>query len=130
MSLNDEQLEELLKSLRDPERSDERKRILSTLTPQQAKALRKRFGIIDLPDTSVSLEDVQKQFRVTRERIRQIEEKALRKLGKTPPVREGIECSFCGKYESEVKKIISWDTNVSICNECVETAKELVDEKE
>ena len=130
MSIDDEQLEELLRSLNDPESSDERKRILSTLTPQQAKALRKRFGRFDWPDTPASLEDVQKQFRVTRERIRQIEEKALRRLGKTPPVREGIECSFCGKYESEVKKIISWDTGVTICNECVETAKEMVDEKE
>jgi RNA polymerase primary sigma factor len=52
--------------------------ILHTLTPREAKVLRMRFGI-DM-NTDHTLEEVGKQFDVTRERIRQIEAKALRKL--------------------------------------------------
>jgi len=52
--------------------------VLSTLTPREAKVLRMRFGI-DM-NTDHTLEEVGKQFDVTRERIRQIEAKALRKL--------------------------------------------------
>ena len=52
--------------------------ILSTLTPREAKVLRMRFGIG--MNTDHTLEEVGKQFDVTRERIRQIEAKALRKL--------------------------------------------------
>ncbi len=52
--------------------------ILSSLTPREAKVLRMRFGI-DM-NSDHTLEEVGKQFDVTRERIRQIEAKALRKL--------------------------------------------------
>ena len=52
--------------------------ILSGLTAREAKVLRMRFGI-DM-NTDHTLEEVGKQFDVTRERIRQIEAKALRKL--------------------------------------------------
>jgi len=52
--------------------------ILASLTPREAKVLRMRFGI-DMT-TDHTLEEVGKQFDVTRERIRQIEAKALRKL--------------------------------------------------
>ncbi|MBS1191364.1 MAG: rpoD [Rhodocyclaceae bacterium] len=54
------------------------KEILDTLTPREAKVLRMRFGIE--MNTDHTLEEVGKQFDVTRERIRQIEAKALRKL--------------------------------------------------
>jgi RNA polymerase primary sigma factor len=57
---------------------DATKDILDTLTPREAKVLRMRFGI-DM-NTDHTLEEVGKQFDVTRERIRQIEAKALRKL--------------------------------------------------
>lgn len=53
-------------------------KILNTLTPREAKVLRMRFGIN--MNTDHTLEEVGKQFDVTRERIRQIEAKALRKL--------------------------------------------------
>ena len=52
--------------------------ILEGLTPREAKVLRMRFGIE--MNTDHTLEEVGKQFDVTRERIRQIEAKALRKL--------------------------------------------------
>jgi len=52
--------------------------ILESLTPREAKVLRMRFGIH--MNTDHTLEEVGKQFDVTRERIRQIEAKALRKL--------------------------------------------------
>ncbi len=57
---------------------DATKEILDSLTPREAKVLRMRFGIE--MNTDHTLEEVGKQFDVTRERIRQIEAKALRKL--------------------------------------------------
>ena len=53
-------------------------RILSSLTPREERVLRMRFGIG--MNTDHTLEEVGQQFNVTRERIRQIEAKALRKL--------------------------------------------------
>jgi len=58
--------------------SEATREILASLTPREAKVLRMRFGI-DM-NTDHTLEEVGKQFDVTRERIRQIEAKALRKL--------------------------------------------------
>ena len=52
--------------------------VMSTLTPREAKVLRLRFGLDD--GKARTLEEVGKEFEVTRERIRQIEAKALRKL--------------------------------------------------
>ena len=67
--------------------------VLGTLTPREEKVLRLRFGLEDgRPRT---LEEVGKEFNVTRERIRQIEAKALRKL--RHPVRSQILRSY---YES------------------------------
>ena len=54
------------------------KEVLDSLTPREAKVLRMRFGIE--MNTDHTLEEVGKQFDVTRERIRQIEAKAIRKL--------------------------------------------------
>ena len=64
--------------------------VLSSLTPREAKVLRMRFGI-DM-NTDHTLEEVGKQFDVTRERIRQIEAKALRKL--RHPTRSEMLRSF------------------------------------
>lgn len=50
---------------------------MKTLTPREAKVLKLRFGLED--GKSRTLEEVGKEFNVTRERIRQIEAKALRK---------------------------------------------------
>jgi RNA polymerase primary sigma factor len=58
--------------------SDATRDVLDSLTPREAKVLRMRFGIE--MNTDHTLEEVGKQFDVTRERIRQIEAKALRKL--------------------------------------------------
>ena len=52
--------------------------VMSTLTPREAKVLKLRFGLED--GKARTLEEVGKEFKVTRERIRQIEAKALRKL--------------------------------------------------
>ena len=52
--------------------------VLSTLTPREEKVLRLRFGLDD--GRTRTLEEVGREFNVTRERIRQIEAKALRKL--------------------------------------------------
>jgi len=66
--------------------------VLAGLTPREAKVLRMRFGI-DM-NTDHTLEEVGKQFDVTRERIRQIEAKALRKLrhpSRSEPLRSFLE---------------------------------------
>ncbi len=58
--------------------SDQTRKVLSTLTPREEKVLKMRFGIGE--DREFTLEEVGEYFNVTRERIRQIEGKALRKL--------------------------------------------------
>jgi RNA polymerase primary sigma factor len=58
--------------------SEQTRKVLSTLTPREEKVLRMRFGIGEKSDHT--LEEVGQDFFVTRERIRQIEAKALRKL--------------------------------------------------
>ncbi len=58
--------------------SQQTRRVLATLTPREEKVLRMRFGIGEKADHT--LEEVGRDFAVTRERIRQIEAKALRKL--------------------------------------------------
>ncbi len=58
--------------------SEQTRKALSTLTPREEKVLRMRFGITEKSDHT--LEEVGQKFDVTRERIRQIEAKALRKL--------------------------------------------------
>ncbi|MDO8433425.1 MAG: RNA polymerase sigma factor RpoD [Candidatus Binatus sp.] len=60
---------------------EQTRKVLATLTPREEQILRMRFGIGQ--KTDYTLEEVGKQFAVTRERIRQIEAKALRKLRQT-----------------------------------------------
>ena len=67
-----------MESATDEGLNDATREVLDTLTAREAKVLRMRFGI-DM-NTDHTLEEVGKQFDVTRERIRQIEAKALRKL--------------------------------------------------
>ena len=73
--------------------------VLATLTPREAKVLRMRFGI-DMP-TDHTLEEVGKQFDVTRERIRQIEAKALRKL-RHPNRSEPVSYTHLDVYKRQV----------------------------
>jgi RNA polymerase primary sigma factor len=67
--------------------------VLDTLTPREAMVLRLRFGLDD--GRQRTLEEVGKEFEVTRERIRQIEAKALRKLrhpSRSKKLRDFLEC--------------------------------------
>jgi len=65
---------------------DRIKNVLDTLTPREREVLEQRFGLID--GYSRTLEEVGKQFQVTRERIRQIEAKALRKMRHPTRIRQ------------------------------------------
>jgi RNA polymerase primary sigma factor len=65
---------------------DRLKDVLSTLTEREQQVLNLRFGLAD--GYSRTLEEVGKQFNVTRERIRQIEAKALRKLRHPTRIRK------------------------------------------
>ncbi len=67
--------------------------VLQTLTPREAKVLKLRFGLID--GRQRTLEEVGKEFNVTRERIRQIEAKALRKLrhpSRSKKLKDFLDC--------------------------------------
>jgi RNA polymerase primary sigma factor len=70
--------------------SEQIAKVLADLTPREEQVLRKRFGIGEKSDHT--LEEVGKLFNVTRERIRQIEAKALRKL--RHPVRSSVLRSY------------------------------------
>jgi RNA polymerase primary sigma factor len=74
--------------------SEQTRKIMTTLTPREEKVLRKRFGVGEKADHT--LEEVGKEFNVTRERIRQIEAKALRKL--RHPKRRKILENFVENY--------------------------------
>jgi RNA polymerase primary sigma factor len=60
--------------------------VLDTLNPREREVLEQRFGLVD--GYSRTLEEVGKQFQVTRERIRQIEAKALRKMRHPTRIRQ------------------------------------------
>jgi len=70
--------------------SEQTQLVLSTLAPREAKVLKMRFGIGER--SNHTLEEVGQDFEVTRERIRQIEAKALRKL--RHPSRSRVLKSF------------------------------------
>lgn len=76
--------------------AEQTRRVLATLTPREEKVLRMRFGIGEESDHT--LEEVGQDFNVTRERIRQIEAKALRKL--RHPSRSGKLKTFIDVGES------------------------------
>jgi len=57
---------------------DQLEKVLSTLSPREARILRLRFGLVD--GTNYTLEEIGQEYGLTRERIRQIEHKALRRL--------------------------------------------------
>jgi len=76
--IEDKKLSSPLDSVIGMDLSDQTRKVLSTLTPREEKVLRMRFGIGEESDHT--LEEVGQDFDVTRERIRQIEAKALRKL--------------------------------------------------
>lgn len=76
--IEDEHAESPLDTLANGALSDEMSKLLTTLTPREERILRMRFGI-GVPKT-YTLEEVGKEFNLTRERIRQIESRAIEKL--------------------------------------------------
>jgi RNA polymerase primary sigma factor len=76
--IEDKKVTSPMESLIDTNLSEQTRKVLATLTPREEKVLRMRFGIGEKYDHT--LEEVGQNFQVTRERIRQIEAKALRKL--------------------------------------------------
>ena len=104
------------------------KEILANLTVREAIALRERFGINFAKDHD--LEDVGRQFEVTRKRIREIEAKALRKLKAKNEKEQNQNCSFCGKSINDAVRMVKSEiNNVYICNECIKTCGDLLDER-
>ena len=86
--------------------------VLSTLTPREEKILRLRFGLDD--GVERTLEDVGKVFDVTRERIRQIENKALRKLrhpSRTKYIRDFWGSQTKGSPSKKQEKSVQQEIN-------------------
>jgi RNA polymerase primary sigma factor len=80
MSDEEDNENEILELLKSDGLNDKVRNVLSRLTARETKVLKMKFSI-DLSNNH-SMEEVSKQFNITRERIRAIEEKALRKLRK------------------------------------------------
>lgn len=74
--------------------------VLNTLSPRERDVLRLRYGLVD--GRVHTLEEIGRVFSVTRERIRQIEAKALRKLRQ--PSRNGVLKDYVGKEKTEQEK--------------------------
>ena len=68
---------------------EQTRKVLATLTPREEKVLRMRFGIGEKTDHT--LEEVGQEFAVTRERIRQIEAKALQQAAPPEPQQQAQE---------------------------------------
>jgi len=109
-----------------PKLSKAARDILAGLTAREAKVLREKFGV-DL-SRDISLDEIGKQFDITRERIKEIEERAIEKIRKRKEY-EKPRCSFCGKGKDEVEKLISSTINDTyICGECIKTCTDFIDE--
>jgi len=113
----DNKNEELKKALKEK---------LSGLTAKETETLRMRFGI-DL-EGDVTLEEIGNQFDETRKRIKEFEEKALKRL-KNKENKLEAKCSFCGKTTSEVEKMIASEIErANICKECILESLKLIQE--
>jgi RNA polymerase sigma factor (sigma-70 family) len=81
--------------------------ILDSLTPREAKILRLRFGIDVADETDYTLEEIGKMFNMTRERIRQIEAKALRKMRHPARSNRLKICMWGDSYEPSPWEIMA-----------------------
>jgi len=109
--------------------SDDDEHKLGGLTDEEREALKDKFNLID--DDMPSLERIEKQFDATRERIRKIEEAALKKLKghKNTDTDKIFSCSFCNRPKNKVKRLIASNFGVTICGECVAICVNLLDER-
>ncbi|MBM4208889.1 MAG: hypothetical protein FJ190_13205 [Gammaproteobacteria bacterium] len=96
--------------------------LLSQMDMEDAKIITSLLN--KLSDSSlddVTLEEAEKRLEETRAKIKQIEAKALRKLKE----RElNPACNFCSSKPSEVKHMLKSDSNLYICNNCIEACYE------
>jgi len=108
------------------------KELLGGLTPREAEVLRKRFGIELQSDAD--LKEIGNKFDVTRERIKEIENKALKKLSKSRGEKQPIkkskvdECSFCGIELSSTVKYVKGKSGVFICASCLGACGKILEE--
>ena len=76
--------------------------------------------------------DISEQFKKVRIRIREIENKALKKLGKKaniPENRNGAQCSFCSSCESDVEIMVRLNQGYNICKECALLFRQVVENR-
>lgn len=107
--------------------SEDTKKVLSGLTAREEKILKERFNLSQ--ETDLSLEEVGMPFDATGERIKQIEEKALRILRAQRGGEFETYCSFCGRSKDEVERLIASETATAyICGECVKVSMALLNE--
>jgi ClpX C4-type zinc finger/Sigma-70, region 4 len=113
---------------KDPEKLVEAaNEVLANLTAREAKVLREKLGI-NL-SSEHTLEEVAAQFDLVRERIQQIEEKALKKLARKKELEALPKCSFCKLRSDQVKRLIAApDSDVFICDGCVRECLKILEE--
>ena len=108
------------------------KEFVGGLTPREAEVLRKRFGVEFQIDAD--LKEIGNQFDVTRKRIKEIENMALKKLSKSRGEKQPIqktkveECSFCGIELSNAVKYAKGKSGVFICASCLEACGKILEE--
>jgi RNA polymerase primary sigma factor len=89
--IDEDKLKDFEESLKDGKSTDATSKILSTLTVHEAKVLRERIG--SYLETNQYIAEVGKQFTITRQRIREIEEKALKRLRDRGPDDDGPDAA-------------------------------------
>jgi len=87
------------------------KDVLETLTERERQVLEQRFGLVD--GYSRTLEEVGRQFRVTRERIRQIEAKALRKMRHPTRIRASWKAFWMLPRFSNHARLKHWEDKIA-----------------
>ena len=108
------------------------KEMLGGLTPREAEVLRKRFGVEW--QTDENLKEIGDQFDITRKRIKEIENKALKKLskyrGEKQPTlgQKSEECFFCRIELSNTVKYVKGKFGVYICASCLEVCSKILEE--
>ena len=95
---------------------DDVKAVLSTLSPRERAVIEERYGLVD--GRAKTLDEIGKQFNLTRERIRQIEAKALKKL-RHPSRSRVLKDDFTGEFTSSTseKKCLTFAEQLGNCTE-------------
>ena len=103
--------------------------ILGNLDDAAREAVKRRINFELDQYESQAGSTVHEMFITTRERIHDIERKALARIGEPlpPRLKQGRQCTLCGEFESDARVVLLGEEH-AICAECIVLVKEIVDE--